>query len=407
MSFPTRWRDAVAFSWLAFALLYTIYTASTYTGLYEWLAEREISLFGSYDPTELFLAMVVVSVVSAGRISPRPFGASATWLKSTAVDPSRTSGSSATAFTAIATASLLVAIGSFGLAFLQNPQNEPLAEVNLRQSGAAVPLRHRLLVTGEQQVQFTVVVDETINGSTTRTAYTPVTPPNWHPGEPVRFVTRESLGEGDQPTTETPRAATSTVRFGPAAVFRQALPGIVRVRFKHSGLTVATGLLVLDTNLQSASETLWVVAVFASLFAVASFVLLITVRRAQRNDEAATAAERAFSLRTTPAPSAIGPQTSSPVRHWELRLGGELLAELFFQGYVFPWIEVSVTSRPGMEPFWRYFNQGTWTDHDAILDAMIIEIRRRGGFTLIPDGEAPTQQFTLANLDIHGGDLRC
>lgn len=98
---------------------------------------------------------------------------------------------------------------------------------------------------------------------------------------------------------------------------------------------------------------------------------------------------------------------SKPPQHWELRLGNELLAELFFESYETPWIDVSIEALPALDPFWRNFQDSrTWADDDATIDAMLLEIDRRGGFTLIPDGEPPTRTFTLINLDERGGNLR-
>lgn len=403
----SRWRDAIAFSWLGVALLYTIYAASTYTGLYEWLAERELAIFGSYDPTELFLVLVVASVVIAGAISPKPFGPSATWLKPATVDPRESSRSSAKALAGIAVVSLLVGLGAAGMALLRDPARHPLAVLNLAQPGAPVPSNSTLSVTGKPQLQFRVVIEETTNGSTTRTAYTPLTSPDWRPGQPIFFVTREAYGEGNEPV-EPLRPPGDLVRFGPAAVFHHALPGMVRVGFARSRLTLAPRLLVLDTDLRSSSQTLWVVSLFGILFAVIFFVLLVTVRRAQRHDEAAAISERALSSSqaSPPAPS-VGPRPTGAARRWELRLGGELLAELFFEGYEFPWIEVSVKPRSGMQPFWRGFQEeAPGVNTDAGLEAMYVEVERRGGFTLIPDGEPPTDSFTLVNFDKDGGNLR-
>ena len=60
-----------------------------------------------------------------------------------------------------------------------------------------------------------------------------------------------------------------------------------------------------------------------------------------------------------------------------------------------------------MQPFWPNFEDPeTWPDNDVTIDAMLREIKRRGGWTLTPDGAAPTQSFTLVNFTEQGGNLR-
>lgn len=94
-------------------------------------------------------------------------------------------------------------------------------------------------------------------------------------------------------------------------------------------------------------------------------------------------------------------------RRWELRLGDELLAELTFESFETPWIDVSVLARPGLERFQRSFHPvELWPDADPVFDAMLVEVDQRGGFILIPDDGAPTSAFTLVNLDEHGANLR-
>ncbi len=46
------------------------------------------------------------------------------------------------------------------------------------------------------------------------------------------------------------------------------------------------------------------------------------------------------------------------------------------------------------------------TNDDAEIDRVFEEVRRRGGFSLHPDGEPPTQQFTLTNVSEQDANLR-
>ncbi len=252
--------------------------------------------------------------------------------------------------------------------------------------------------------RYAITTEETLNGSVTRTLFTPLTAPDWRPGQPVEFVLRDTLahtGSGDDSVQ--PSGPADLVRFGPVALFHHALPGMVRTGFERHGLSLAASPIVLDQNLHSASDTPWVISIFGFIFALSSFILWAITHRTHRLNSAA--------VPPPPAPPLTGRLPSSgpppPPGHWELRLGGELMAELSLQSYETPWTSVTVKAHPGIEPFWRNFEDPeTWPDNDPAINAMLREIKRRGGFTLTPDGAAPTRSFTLVNFNRQTGDLR-
>ena len=88
-------------------------------------------------------------------------------------------------------------------------------------------------------------------------------------------------------------------------------------------------------------------------------------------------------------------------------LGPELMAELTYDSYETPWITVSVTAQPGLEPFLPYFGDPeTWADDDPAIDAMLVEVERRGGFKLFDKAGLEAHGFGLVNLTCTGGSLR-
>ena len=58
-----------------------------------------------------------------------------------------------------------------------------------------------------------------------------------------------------------------------------------------------------------------------------------------------------------------------------------------------PGITVSVLAQPGLEPFLPYFaDPEAWAGNDPAVDAMLVEVERRGGIRL----------FDEAGLEVHG-----
>jgi hypothetical protein len=388
--------------WMAIAAVYVIYAGSTYSGLYRALAELELRVFGSYDPTGTFLALLFTLCL------PTRFIASRVWKKplvkplATPANPEKAQRQTRNTMLAIGAVALVVGVVAAGMALSQSASSQHVGELDLKRASASPPSSSgRLMVSGRLQPHYAVTIDETINGSVNRTRYTPVTAAGWHPGDPVQYVLRESLGS-IEPGEEVGEPNLDLVRVGPVATFRHALPGIARTGFEQRGIKLGSSLTLLDQNLSSASEMLWIVSTFGFLFALSFLIVWAMMVRTQRLDAVAARAEAA----ALPV-SAHVPASAGPPRHWELRLGGELMAELFFQSFEMPWIHVAIKARPGMQPFRRKFQEHTtWPDDDATIDAMLREIKRRGGFTLIPDGGAPTQSFSLIEFNEYEGSLR-
>ena len=110
-----------------------------------------------------------------------------------------------------------------------------------------------------------------------------------------------------------------------------------------------------------------------------------------------------------PSPSCrtadLGPRP--PPGRRRLMLGPELMAELAYESYEAPWISVSVAAQPGLEPFLPYFaDPAAWADDDPAVDAMLVEVGRRGGFKLFDEAGLEAEGFGPVNLTCTGGSLR-
>ncbi len=330
---------------------YVVYAASTYSGLYQALAEFELRVFGSYDSAATFLALLIGLCVPTRFIAPKLWKKRQPRPVQYPIDPERVQRTTRRALLGVGAASLVLGVGSAGLALWRSDRSTN-AELDLTRSSVSPPRADRVIVSGRVQPRYAITVEETINGSVTRTLYTPITAPGWEPGEPVQYILREELGQDDPGKGGSQRLSSADlVRFGPVALLSHALPGMVRTGYERHGLRMASRPIVLDQNLSDANETLWIVSAFGVIFALSIWILWAITLRTQRLDAAAVLAEAAALPLPTRVPSSS--KASGPPKHWELRLGGELMAELYFASYETPWIDVTVQARPGMQPFWR------------------------------------------------------
>lgn len=383
---PRTWWKVTLVLWCAAELSYVAYAAMSYSGLYQWLAESELAWFGAYDPSGTVIGLLM-ALLLPGLLVERMLRR---WVMRVAEPPALPKSSTRTV-SAIAAAALTVGLGAGALALLQGARTPHVASIALASGSEVPPDADQLIVTGRAQRSRTVVLAEAMRGSTIQTAYTPLTAPDWRPTQPIPFMMRELLSSGtDEPLGTSDE--NSIVRFGPAALFRHDIPGVVRASLNRSGLVIATDAMLLDENLESASFGLWTIAFFGCAFALG---LGLTSRLAANAQ--ARHAGRAATLGVMPPPA-----------RWRLMLGSELMAELTFLSYETPWITVAVNAKPGLHAFMRYFASAKeWPDNDPIIHAMVVEVDARGGFKLLDGHGVESDSFSLVNLDETSANLRC
>ncbi len=288
----TEARKIVAMSWMSLAALYVVYAGATYSGLYQALAELELRILGSYEPTGIFLTLLFGLCLPSWFIAPQVWKKRQPGSVRDPANPKAAQRSSRRTMLALGAGALVVSAGAAGLALSQVGRSSTNEELDLSRSSVDPPRAGKLILSGRLQPHYAVTVEETINGSVTRTIYTPVTSSGWNSGEPIQYILRQRLGDNDQGEEAAQQSSrVDLVRFGPVAVFRHALPGMVRTDFEHRGLRVALSQIVLDQNLSSANETLWIVSASSFLFAFSTMVLWAIVVRTQRLNTAAELAE--------------------------------------------------------------------------------------------------------------------
>lgn len=81
-------------------------------------------------------------------------------------------------------------------------------------------------------------------------------------------------------------------------------------------------------------------------------------------------------------------------RHWQLFIGDELLGDLRYAGYEFPWVTCRFERTAAFARFERYFAYFERSDDSDVeeepeLERLLIDVRRAGGYRLVglPSGE--------------------
>ena len=250
--------------WFAGALLYAAYAAYTYTGLFALACDWQDHVFGAHDTSVAFMGVLILCSLPAFALSPelRKSGKrTGTGMAAPApVDPVK----QARMLALLGGASLLVGIGAGLLAFAAGHRTPVVLNIDLLQGEETRDVSHanQLIVNGMQQMDIAAILTTTTNGSASGEMFIPFTARDWDEHQPIRYVLRE----GVQPHTLQERDTDRPLSFGPAALFRHALPGEVRRDWQKRGLTLSPSLIVLDRNLSRGNEVPWIVCLFGFLF---------------------------------------------------------------------------------------------------------------------------------------------
>ncbi len=276
----------MTYVWLLAALLYTMYAASTYTGLYQLLADFQSNHLGYNAGFTCFLVLVCVSLPTYF-ISPqmwkRPGNAQRGSAKASA-DPLATHRATSRVMFAVGAACLVIGVGAGLLATWQSRRTPVVAHLDLAQQPSRtpdLPQADQLVLSGVSHPELTETVTERNGGTDTSNAYTPITAPDWHPGQAITYVMRETVEAGNDPGPRRP----TPIRFGPAAILHHQLPGLVRSAWDQHGVTGSSAAIVLDTNLSSSLVPLWIVCAFGCIFGVAASLVAWLVGRQLRSNQ--------------------------------------------------------------------------------------------------------------------------
>ena len=255
-------RTYLGIAWLAGALLYTVYAGYTSSGLFERACDWQDHIFGAHDTTAAFLGTLILCSLPAFLIAPdfqkrgeHPAAAAAPAFP----DPVKQERILAV----LGGGCLLAGIVAGGGAFRAGHRTPVVVNIDLLRGEETRDVSHadQLVVNGMQQMDEAAVLTTTRNGSESSEMFIPFTGEGWDAHQPIQYVLREEI----QPHTLQEREQNRPLRFGPAAIFRHALPGEVRTDWQRRGLTLSPSLIVLDQNLSRRNETAWVVCFFGVL----------------------------------------------------------------------------------------------------------------------------------------------
>jgi hypothetical protein len=71
------------------------------------------------------------------------------------------------------------------------------------------------------------------------------------------------------------------------------------------------------------------------------------------------------------------------MQHWQLELGGALIARIDADSFEFPWTYGTLVDSPQFERFRVYFtNDENWPESDPVFESLCGEIDAKGGFAI-------------------------
>ena len=249
--------------WAAAATLYIFYAWVTFSGLWRWLAELQVGLFGAYSLNMTMVALLVVVIVPAALLR-RWFGG-----------PTPPAGRPLTAMprarprtlALIGVGLLVVAVGAGGLGYRKSQERVEFERLDL--SHYQPPASTHVELTGLAHPGMSVTRPHSTNGSSIKSTYLPVTGRDWRRDQPITHFLKpaEPIG-GDAPIEISLRGV----------LVRDDLPGIVAAEYEKHGLTLASPLYILDTKADADYAAYGIVAMGAVVAALLCLVMSVVVR---------------------------------------------------------------------------------------------------------------------------------
>jgi hypothetical protein len=261
---------------------YVIYGWITYTGVWRWLAEWELQRFGSYGDKETLLTLIVGPIIVMAapvwvidRLRPGTFDAP----NPVRVVPAANSSFSVGKMLGIIAGVALLVGSAAGFIGYQKSQTPVTFEtVDLAQGGG--PHSRHVALAGIARTDAIVVLEKTLNGSKSEETYLPVTPPNWHKGDPVSFfLMPRGNGYAGNGGFQFYQAGTRPFAIQQTGtVFSDGLPGLVRTEFERRGVVMASEVFVLDTKVDADLEIYFGIAFASGLCLLVILMTLVIIR---------------------------------------------------------------------------------------------------------------------------------
>lgn len=267
--------SALCIAWVVGSAAYVAHGWMTFSGLYRWAVEWELSWFGAYEVTATLLGVFVILSAPAAvlslwvraaeaRLGPAPatLGARLRGLRRALNEPSNDlRRMQARWLMTIGLAALPVAFGTGWMADRKAKAPPAFEAVDL--SLSQTPHSAHVRMTGVLQTGWIVDVTETTGALEETARYLPLTAQDWDEHQPVAYVLKPNvtafLGErGAQSIDETTPPFEMTLR---GALLPDALPGIVRATFENRGLVFAPKHYVLDMNVRADLDFAWSLAI--------------------------------------------------------------------------------------------------------------------------------------------------
>jgi hypothetical protein len=237
---------------------YAVYSLTSDSGLYAWLAELQATVFGTHIPILTGgLAALPPTAVALGlhALAKRVLG-----------EPPVTHFSQTRFLAQMGFGMLAAGLVAGWVAYGRYSRTNEYVLVDVANPPAVLPRYVELTGTDQTTAAIGVQLGDT------RTQYTPVTAPSWVPTQPVTF-----FGQGASFLQAAPGVAEKRVRRG--VLVKNGLPSVARAGFAQRGGVLATPHYLLDPS--PLSEILpYVIALLGLLFGPLCLVIaLIAARR--------------------------------------------------------------------------------------------------------------------------------
>lgn len=274
---------ALCWLWLALVILYSIWGAVTYSGLYRLAAELQIDRFGGYsEKWTAILPGMLLAAPALWYLRRQAAAAAAAAPTLGPGDEARRARRMALALAMVGLVSALIGTGAFLVSQRLPDGSEPAMPFDAATLGSAPAPAGRVVIRGDADPAVTTGVTESGRINSYATVYAGFRPEGEAKGAPIRLFIERSFGDSaDAATTQyfLPEQAGYLIEDG--------LPGLAQHDLAARGIQVARPNYVLRTRAESRREIPYVVAGLGGfltlLFLAMAGALALRARRVARS----------------------------------------------------------------------------------------------------------------------------
>jgi hypothetical protein len=235
--------------YMAGCFAYVGYEWYSYTGLYRFAAEWQMSMFGSYSMKMTLLVPLLVLLIP-GLMVARMLGVE--------VDARRSAAVNASPRVVLALGLVLIAVAAGAGWYGYGKASAEVTFEAFDLSNSQAPQSTHVVMTGFAHTEYQVEFETKSGGSTSLDRYIPITAASWRRGDPLVYFMKTNATaymppEGGKFFEFSQRTPPFPITTEPGVLIKNDLPGpVVEVYRKHN---VAVGPLPLVLDLDTGADT--------------------------------------------------------------------------------------------------------------------------------------------------------